>query len=214
MPTDLAGLRQSYTRARLTEESAGPDPLALFRRWLEEALAAELAEPNAMTLATADAEGRPSARIVLLKGLDERGFVFFTNTESRKGLELAANPHAALAFWWPPLERQARVEGTAEPVSAAEADAYFASRPRGSRLGAWASAQSRPLPSREALEERLRALEAEYPDENVPRPPFWGGYRIVPARLEFWQGRPSRLHDRLEYARAPGGGWQLRRLAP
>jgi pyridoxamine 5'-phosphate oxidase len=214
MPTpDLAALRQDYTRAGLTEHDADPDPFRFFQRWFDEALAAAVREPNAMTLATVDGDGQPAARIVLLKGLDERGFVFYTNYESRKGEELAVRPRAALVFWWQELERQVRVEGAVEKVTDEESDAYFASRPRGSRLGAWASNQSRPIPDRATLEQSLGEVEAAYPEGEVPRPPQWGGYRVVPTLLEFWQGRASRLHDRLEYAPGPEG-WTVRRLAP
>ena len=211
--TDVASLRQNYTRDGLTESAADPDPFHFFQRWFDEALAAGVTEPNAMTLATVDDDGQPAARIVLLKGLDERGFVFYTNYESRKGRELAAQPRAALVFWWEALERQVRIEGTVEKVTAEESDAYFASRPRGSRLGAWVSDQSRPIADRSVLEEKLGEVEQCYDDEPVPRPPHWGGYRVVPTLIEFWQGRPSRLHDRLEYTRA-GEGWTRQRLAP
>lgn len=211
--TDVASLRRNYTRDGLTETDADADPLRFFQRWFDEALAAGVTEPNAMTLATVDADGQPAARIVLLKGLDERGFVFFTNYESRKGRELDAQPRAALVFWWQELERQVRIEGTVEQVTAEESDAYFASRPRGSRLGAWASDQSRPLAGRAALEAKLDAVAQRYADGAVPRPPHWGGYRVVPTLVEFWQGRPSRLHDRLEYTRTDEG-WTRRRLAP
>ena len=214
---DLADLRQHYARADLSEQTADADPFRFFARWFDEARAAGVREPNAMTLATADADGRPSARVVLLKGLDARGFVFYTNYRSRKGEDLTANPRAALAFWWEPLERQVRIEGDVERVAEEVSDAYFASRPRGSRLGAWASEQSRVVPSREALEARLEEVEEKYDDGHIPRPPHWGGYRVVPARFEFWQGRPNRLHDRLEYVPAggpDGTGWGIRRLAP
>lgn len=210
---DLAALRQNYTRAGLTERDADPDPFRFFHRWFDEALAASVREPNAMTLATVGADGQPAARIVLLKGVDERGFVFYTNYESRKGRELAAHPRAALAFWWQELERQVRVEGTVEKVTPEESDAYFAGRPRGSRLGAWASDQSRPIPDRATLEGRLSKVAAAYPEGAVPRPPHWGGFRVVPTLVEFWQGRPSRLHDRLQYTPS-GEGWTIQRLAP
>ena len=211
---DVSGLREEYTRAGLTEADAHPDPVEQFRRWFDEALAANLYEPNAMTLATATREGRPSARVVLLKGFDERGFVFYTNYEGRKARELEENPYCALAFYWGDLERQVRVEGRAGRVIKEESDAYYESRPRGSRLGTWASAQSRPVEDREALEERLRGLEAEYEGREVPRPPFWGGYRVEPESVEFWQGRENRLHDRLLYRRQDGGGWRVERLQP
>jgi len=197
----------------LTEGELDPDPVRQFHRWIEEATLSEVAEPNAMALATATPEGRPSARIVLLRGYDERGFAFFTNYESRKGRELDANPHAALVFHWHDLERQVRVEGRVERVSAEESDTYFQSRPAGSRLGAWASRQSEVLPDRTVLEARNRALEIQYPDGQIPRPEHWGGYRVVPAVIEFWQGRPSRLHDRLRYTRSDRG-WLVERLSP
>jgi pyridoxamine 5'-phosphate oxidase len=208
-----ARLRKEYTRAGLAESDANPDPIAQFRRWFDDALAAGLREPNAMTLATATPDGRPSARVVLLKGFDERGFVFYTNYEGRKGEELEENPYCALVFYWAELERQVRVEGRVSRVPKRESDEYFGSRPRGSRLGAWASEQSRPVGGREVLEERLRALEAEYDAREVPRPPFWGGYRVEPEVIEFWQGRENRLHDRLVYRRS-GGGWGRERLQP
>ncbi|HJS84153.1 MAG TPA: pyridoxamine 5'-phosphate oxidase [Acetobacteraceae bacterium] len=193
---------------------ANPDPFAWFARWMEEAARSEPNDPNAMTLATATPDGRPSARIVLLKGYDERGFVFYTNVESRKGAELAANPRAALLFHWKSLGRQVRIEGAAEPVSAAEADAYFATRPRISRLGAWASDQSRSLASRPELERRLAEQEARFPAELIPRPPHWSGYRLVPERFEFWQDMPYRLHDRTAISRDPAGGWIGGKLFP
>ena len=173
----------------------------------------EIPEPNAMTLATAGPDGRPSARIVLLRGYDARGFVFFTNYESRKGRELEANPHAALVFHWHDLERQIRIEGPVERTSAEESDAYFETRPVGSRMGAWASRQSEVIADRKTLEDRVRALELEYPDGQVRRPDYWGGYRVIPSVIEFWQGRPSRLHDRLRYTRS-AHGWFIERLSP
>lgn len=211
--TNVADLRRAYTRADLSEQDADPHPIRFFERWFEEALQAEVREPNAMTLATLGAEGQPAARIVLLKGVDEQGFVFFTNYESRKARELEACPRAALVFWWEALERQVRIEGTVKRVAAAESDAYFASRPRGSRLGAWASDQSRPLEDRSVLEQKLAEVDAAYSGEPVPRPPHWGGFRLTPTLFEFWQGRASRLHDRLEYTPGPDG-WTIRRLAP
>lgn len=216
MNTPIADLRKDYTRASLDETDALPNPMDLFQRWFEQALNAQLPEPNAMTLATVDHRGRPAARIVLIKGLDERGFCFFTNYESRKGQELAANPHAALLFHWTELERQVRIEGRVEKVSAEESDTYYRSRPPGSRLGAWASPQSRRLDSRDALEALVDQARTSHAGDPVDRPPFWGGYRLVPDYFEFWQGRPSRLHDRLAYSpdSAQPGGWRIDRLAP
>jgi pyridoxamine 5'-phosphate oxidase len=206
-------LRKDYALAQLTEATSDADPVRQFDRWLGQALAADLPEPYAMTLATATPAGLPSARVVLLRQFDERGFVFYTNYASRKGRELAANPHAALVFYWPQLERQVRIEGRVGQVSAAESDAYFAGRPRRSRLGALASEQSTVIPDREVLEERMRELECRYPGEEVPRPPHWGGYLLAPTALEFWQGRQSRLHDRIRYERE-GPGWKRFRLSP
>lgn len=190
------------------------DPFVRFQEWMNEAWAHEPEDANAMTLATATPDGAPAARIVLLKGADERGFVFYTNKESRKGEELAANTRAALLFHWKPLGRQIRIEGRVEHVSDAEADAYYATRARISRLGAWASDQSRPLPERADLEKRLAAFEAKYPGDDIPRPPNWSGFRIVPARFEFWQNMPFRLHDRTVYTKAASGGWAIGKLYP
>lgn len=211
--TTLAELRKDYARDSLDETSVDADPIRQFEAWFKQALDARLPEPNTMTLATVDARGYPSARIVLIKGVDERGFVFFTNYESRKGLDLAANPHASLLFYWIELERQVRVEGTVVKTSAEESDLYFHSRPLGSRIGAWASEQSRPLESRALLEAREKAFSERF-GETPPRPPHWGGYRLVPETIEFWQGRPSRLHDRILYTRESDAGWRISRLSP
>jgi pyridoxamine 5'-phosphate oxidase len=190
------------------------DPFARFQEWMSEAWAHEPADANAMTLATTGSDGTPSARIVLLKGADARGFVFYTNKQSRKAEELAANARAALLFHWKPLGRQVRVEGRVEDVADAEADAYYMTRPRISRLGAWASDQSRPLPERPVLEQRLKEYEAKYPGDDIPRPPHWSGYRVVPEKFEFWQNMPYRLHDRTVYSRAANGGWTVGKLFP
>ena len=210
----LARVRRDYQASALTESRAPREPLALFRRWLRAALQCGHLEPNAMTLATSDARGRPKARMVLLKDADARGFTFYTNLTSAKGRELARRPDAALVMWWPELSRQVRIEGRIAAVSAREADAYFALRPRGAQLGAWASPQSRALPDRAALAARLARVTARFEGRDVPRPPHWGGYRLVPTMLEFWQGQPSRLHDRLRYRRQRGGRWRRERLAP
>jgi pyridoxamine 5'-phosphate oxidase len=209
----LTRMRQEYGERGLRRSDLLADPLEQFTRWFDEARSAPILEPNAMTLATVDAAGQPSARTVLLKAADRRGLTFYTNLESRKAREIAANPKAALLFWWPPQGRQVRFEGEIEPVDEAEADAYFATRPRGSQIGAWASAQSNVVADRAALDAAERQMEARFADGPVPRPPFWGGYRLVPARVEFWQGRINRLHDRLRYTRR-GDGWDLERLAP
>jgi pyridoxamine 5'-phosphate oxidase len=204
---------KEYTQPGLREVDLDADPIRQFRRWFDDALAAGVPEANAMTLATATPDGVPSARIVLLKDISDAGFTFFTNYDGRKARELADNPRAALVFYWGILERQVRVEGTIEKVTDAESDAYFRTRPLGSQLGARASAQSAVLPDRETLERRVAELEREFAGREVPRPPNWGGYRVRPEVVEFWQGRPSRLHDRLVYQRQPGG-WKVVRLAP
>ncbi|MCA1667627.1 MAG: pyridoxamine 5'-phosphate oxidase [Thermomicrobia bacterium] len=210
----VAALRQEYAGMSLDEGDVDADPVTQFTRWFEQALAAHVPEPNAMTVATATRAGVPSARIVLLKGFDVRGFVFYTNYESRKGSELADNPVAALVFHWVELHRQVRITGAVEKVSHEESDAYFQSRPRGSRLGAWTSQQSSILDGRAPLEARLAELTAQFGEGNIPLPPFWGGYRVIPDTVEFWQGRLSRLHDRLRYARQPDTTWRIERLSP
>lgn len=208
-----ADLRTDYARAELDERKVERDPFRQFGQWFDEAVVAALPEPSAMTLATVDADGRPSARVVLLKGMDERGLAFYTNQDSRKGHELAHRPLAALLFFWPQLERQVRIEGSVEGVDALVADAYFASRPHASKLSAWASPQSELMPDRATLEARFTEIAVRFPGNDVPRPPHWGGYRVVPAMFEFWQGRRSRLHDRVVYHR-DSAGWRIGRLAP
>lgn len=210
---DLDAIRISYQQGALDLDDLAADPSDQIRSWLEDAREAGLREPTSMALATADKAGRPSVRMVLLKGLDGSGLRFFTNYQSRKGRELEDNPNAAICLWWDRLERQVRAEGRVTKLSRAEAETYFHSRPRGSQIGAAASPQSRPLESRQALEQRVAELEREHPDGNLPLPDFWGGYLLVPERFELWQGRESRLHDRFEYRRE-GTGWQLGRLAP
>jgi pyridoxamine 5'-phosphate oxidase len=209
----IADLRREYALASLDAADLNPDPLVEFGRWFDEAESAEVPEPNAMTLATATADGAPSARIVLLKGFDRRGFVFFTDYRSRKAAELAANPRAALVFHWQELERQVRITGRVERVTHQESQAYFLTRPMGSRLGAWVSHQSQVIPGRAVLEEGLRAMGERFADGQVPLPPHWGGYRLAPDSIEFWQGRANRLHDRIRYLR-DRAGWRLERLAP
>jgi pyridoxamine 5'-phosphate oxidase len=212
---ELGDIREEYHGAGLTEADVDPDPLTQLRRWLDDAVAAEVLEPTAMTVATVDGEGHPSARTVLLKGLDRRGVVFFTNYGSRKARELEANPACALVLLWKPLLRQLCITGTATRLPIAESAAYFATRPRGARLGAWASEQSKVIAGREVLDRRLAELEATYGEgDEIPLPPFWGGYVVAPDTLELWQGRPDRLHDRLRYSRTAAGTWVLERLSP
>jgi pyridoxamine 5'-phosphate oxidase len=210
---NVADVRREYGLAGLSEEDLAADPIEQFRLWLEQAMTVDPKEFTAMTLATADREGRPSARVVLLKGVDERGFVFYTHYDSDKGRELRENPRAALVFYWPAQDRQVRVEGTVEKTSRAESEAYFASRPLGSRVGAWASPQSRRISGREELERKVREAGERF-GEDVPLPPDWGGFRVHPEAIEFWQGRPSRLHDRLRYSLDGEGHWRIERLAP
>lgn len=211
--TDPAKLRISYTVGALERADLDPDPIVQFQTWWQVALDTDLVEPNAMTLATAAADGIPSARMVLLKGVDARGFVFYTNHESQKGRELAANPHAALVLYWDLLQRQVRVTGAVERLNAEESAEYFHNRPRDSQIGAWASPQSAAIPSRDVLEAQRTQLERQFAGQAIPLPPFWGGYRVTPRTIEFWQGRPSRLHDRFRYTHSVHG-WQIERLAP
>ena len=215
---DLAALRREYGDHGLDVPDLAPDPVSMFRQWMDDTVAAGLHEPNALVVATVSPQGRPSSRMVLLKGVDERGFVFFTNYESRKAAEIAANPHVSLLFPWHDLQRQVRVEGAASKVSAEESEAYFASRPRESQLGAWASPQSRVVASRSALDERYGGVLAQFAElDEVPVPPHWGGFRVAPYAVEFWQGRKGRMHDRLVYRRVeddPHAPWTVDRLAP
>ncbi len=214
MNVSFLDLRKEYHQQTLREAEVTADPIAQFQKWFEQAVAAQAAHPEAMTLATATQEGKPSARIVLLKDVDERGFSFFTNYESRKSRELTQNPHASLVFWWNELERQVRIEGRVERVPAHESEDYFRTRPRGSQIGAWASAQSEALPNREALEKSAKEFEEKFREGEVPRPPHWGGFRLIPHTIEFWQGRLNRLHDRIRYRLRENGGWVIERLAP
>lgn len=214
MPVDLTALRTEYARAGLREEDLDPSATRQLERWLHDAVEAGHPEPNAMTLATVSEAGEPSARVVLLRGLDERGLSFFTNYESDKGRDLAGRPRASACFFWVLLERQARVTGAVEKVSRAESEAYFATRPRESQLGAWASRQSEVLAGPEQLQARVAEVRARFGEGPIPCPPHWGGYRLVPERVELWQGRPSRLHDRLRYTRVGDRAWRIERLSP
>jgi pyridoxamine 5'-phosphate oxidase len=211
---DIAALRQDYARGGLDRPDLADDPIAMFGRWMRDAVAAGLHEPNAMVVSTVGADGRPSSRMVLLKGVGEEGLVFYTNHASRKGEELAANPHCSLLFPWHPLERQVRIDGTAEVLDRPRVEAYFRTRPRGAQLGAWASDQSRPVASRAELEASYARVEERYADADVPVPPHWGGYRVVPESIEFWQGQVGRLHDRFRYSRGDDGRWRATRLGP
>ena len=214
MNISVADLRQNYTSGELSEENANRDPIKQFQIWFEQAVASEIPEPNAMTLATCTKDGKPSARIVLLKHFDDRGFVFFTNYTSNKGKELENNPQAALVFLWKQLERQVRIQGSVVKISGEESDQYFNSRPEASRLGAWVSQQSQVIPNREVLEDNFAQLQQQYQGKEIPRPNYWGGFRVMPTEIEFWQGRPSRLHDRLRYRQQEDGSWLRERLAP
>lgn len=212
--SSIADIRTDYKRASLDEQEVGSDPVPFFSKWFAEAELAAVNEVNAMTLATVDEQSRPHARIVLLKGVSNEGFTFFTNYQSTKGKNIAVNPHAALVFFWPELERQVRIEGTIDKVSAVESDEYYHIRPRGSRLGAWASPQSSVIAERSVLEQNEKELADRYEGKEIPRPEHWGGYRLHPVRIEFWQGRPSRLHDRICFEKDSSGNWSKFRLAP
>ncbi len=211
--SSIADIRTTYQKKTLNEKDVVDDPIAQFQIWWDEAIASNAAEVNAMTLATASKDGKPSARTVLLKGIHKNGFVFFTNYESRKGEEIAENPHVALLFFWKELERQVRIEGRIEKIDAAESDEYFNSRPLESRIGAWTSPQSQVIPDRQYLEDKEKAIEAEFENKEITRPQYWGGYVVIPDSMEYWQGRPGRLHDRILYT-FNGTGWKKERLAP
>ena len=210
----IAQIRQEYAAQVLLESDLAPDPIQQFRKWWQQVIDSQVTEPNAMTLATASADGMPTARVVLLKGFDEEGFVFFTNYNSYKGLQLSENPRACLVFHWKELERQVRIIGLVEKVPDAESDAYFKERPMGSRIGAWVSPQSQVIGNRQWLDDTYAQRKTELENEDIQRPPHWGGYKVMPVVVEFWQGRPSRLHDRLQYTLLEGGAWQIERLAP
>lgn len=214
MDKTIADLRKDYTLQGLSETDVDPNPFIQFKLWFDQALSAQQVEPNAMTIATATPDGVPSARMVLLKGFDERGFVFYTNYNSQKGQELAENPQAALVFWWAELERQVRICGHVEKVSENESDKYFHSRPLNSQLGAWASNQSEVIESRQFLEQRMQEFQTKYENQEVKRPLHWGGLRVIPKEIEFWQGRSNRLHDRLRYSLLDNGSWKIERLSP
>lgn len=211
---NIAGIRKEYKQQTLLETDVLADPVAQFTKWWDDALKSEIEEVNAMTLATADKNGMPAARIVLLKEFSEKGFVFFTNYNSHKGNELEANPNACLVFFWKELERQVRISGQVKKINAKESDEYFASRPEGSRIGAWASPQSHVINSREVIEENSRRYQQQFTGGNIPRPPHWGGYSVIPVVIEFWQGRPNRLHDRIRYNLQDDHTWKIERLAP
>jgi len=211
---NLADFRREYVKGGLRRANLDPNPLVQFQHWLKQAVSSQLLEPSAMTLATVDTRGRPSARIVLLKGADERGFTFYTNYGSRKGQELEDNNHAALVFYWAELEREICVAGEVKKTSRSESEEYFASRPRGSQLGAWVSRQSAVVPDRAFLEAELKRAESRYLVRAVETPPYWGGYLLAPSRIEFWQGRPNRLHDRFQYSKQADGSWRIDRLSP